>query len=346
MRVLILHDAIATGARPDESDVLQQAAHVESALQELGHTCSRLPLTLDLAAARAEIEGWNPDIVFNLVESIDRQGRLIHVAPALLDVLEIPYSGAPTAAMFCTSGKLVAKKLLAGSGLPTPLWRTLQDLQSGCPVPADKWILKSVWEHASVGLDEDSVIEADAPETLAEALGPRLSSLGGEGFAEQFIPGREFNLSLIASPNGPQVLPPAEILFEGYAPEKPHVVGYRAKWDDSSYEYSHTPRRFDFPKSDLPMLSNLRALSLECWRVFSVRGYARVDFRVDNSGQPWILEINVNPCLSPDAGFAAALDRAAISPVQAVDWVLQDALRSCGERATSGSALRFDERKR
>lgn len=328
MRVLILHDAVAAHARPDESDVLQQAAHIEGALRELGHSSSRLALTLDLEGARKSIEAANPDLVFNLVESVDRQGRLIHLAPALLDVLGIPYTGAPTDAVFSTSGKLITKRLLEAAALPTPAWRTLEQLDAGDAVPAGKWIIKSVWEHASVGLDEDSVIESDSATELAEALRKRLPALGGEGFAEQFIAGREFNLGLIASPDGPRSLAPAEIVFEGYEGDKPRVVGYRAKWDESSFEYSHTPRRFDFPRSDAALLAKLSALSLDCWRFFNVRGYARVDFRVDNSGRPWILETNVNPCLSPDAGFAAALDRSEIPPRQAIEWIVADALEA------------------
>lgn len=326
MRVLILHDAVAAHARPDESDVLQQASHIEASLRELGHESTRLALTLDLSAARRAIEAARPDLVFNLVESVDRQGRLIHLAPALLDVIGVPYTGAPTDAMFSSSGKLVTKRLLEAAALPTPAWRTLDQLEAGAAVPAGKWIIKSVWEHASVGLDEDSVIESDSASELAESLRKRLPTLGGEGFAEQFIVGREFNLGLIASPEGPRSLAPAEIVFEGYEGDKPRVVGYRAKWDESSYEYSHTPRRFDFPDSDTPLLARLSALSQDCWRLFNVRGYARVDFRVDNSGQPWILEINVNPCLSPDAGFAAALERSDISPRQAIEWIVADAL--------------------
>jgi D-alanine-D-alanine ligase len=74
------------------------------------------------------------------------------------------------------------------------------------------------------------------------------------------------------------------------------------------------------------LLCQLAYLARECWHGFGLRGYARVDFRVDQEGNPWILEINANPCLSPDAGFAAALERAGISFPQAVERLLDDAL--------------------
>ena len=131
--------------------------------------------------------------------------------------------------------------------------------------------------------------------------------LGRACYAEQYIDGREFNLSVLASPQGPQVLPPAEIDFSGFPPGKPRLVGYRAKWEEGSFEFQHTPRRFDFPAEDGPLLDRLRDLALGSWRVFGLRGYGRVDFRVDEAGHPWVLETNTNPCLSPDAGFYAAL---------------------------------------
>src|SRR5262249_33644477 len=129
----------------------------------------------------------------------------------------------------------------------------------------------------------------------------------------------------LAGRNGPDVLPPAEIDFSAFPANKPHLVGYRAKWDPASFEYHHTPRRFDFPDSDSPLLERLAELARASWHLFELRGYARVDFRVDRDGWPWVLEINSNPCLSPDAGFAAALERARIPFAHAVQRILNDA---------------------
>ncbi len=84
----------------------------------------------------------------------------------------------------------------------------------------------------------------------------------------------------------------------------------------------NTPRRFDFPPHDSPLLKRIGELAAACWDLFRVRGYTRVDFRVDPDGRPWILEVNANPCLSPDAGFAAALERAGISYDEAVARIL------------------------
>jgi D-alanine-D-alanine ligase len=331
MQVAVLHNAVSGADAPDEQDVLVQAAAVRTALERLGHRSWPLPCTLDLATVRARLLEQRPDLVFNLVESLDGTGRLIHLVPALLDHLRVRFTGAPTEAILATSHKLMAKERLRALGLPTPAW--IGPFPPGLPAlpgPAaddasSKWIVKSLWEHASIGIDEASLqLFADA-QAARSALERRVHDLGGACFAERFVDGREFNLSVLAGPQGPEVLPPAEIRFEGYADGVPRVVGYRAKWDADSYEFHHTPRRFDFPAEDAALLAQLRALALECWAGFGLGGYARVDFRVDAQHRPWILEVNANPCLSPDAGFAAALAQARIEFPQAIERIVADA---------------------
>jgi len=150
--------------------------------------------------------------------------------------------------------------------------------------------------------------------------------MGGDCFSEAFISGREFNLSMLGDSDTPQVLPPAEMIFQGYEPEKPRILGYAAKWNTESREYHQTLRRFDFGREDGQLLHTLSHLALTCCEAFGLAGHARVAFRVDESGCPWILEINTNPCLSPDAGFVAALRRAGLSFPEALERTLGDAL--------------------
>ncbi len=217
-----------------------------------------------------------------------------------------------------------ATQSVATGGFPCGAWEPEQSLAVS-PEPAD-WILKGVWDQGSRGLGDDAVLRDVAAAEVQSRLAERAARLGRPCFAERFIEGREFNLALLAGPNGPQSLPPAEIDFSAFPPEKPRIVGYRAKWEDDSFESRNTPRRFDFPPSDAPLLQRLGELARQCWTVFRLRGWARVDFRVDAAGEPWILEINGNPCLSPDAGFAAAMQRASIPYDQGIRRILEDAL--------------------
>ncbi|MBN2233403.1 MAG: ATP-grasp domain-containing protein [Deltaproteobacteria bacterium] len=326
MRIAIVHDRIAAAAAPDVADVLVQAAAIDQALVRLGHTTVCLGCDLDLTKIRRRLEAAGAEMVVNLMESIEGHGRLIHLVPFLLDVLGLPYTGVGAEAMLLTSNKLLAKEWLAAAGIPTPPWVTADQVRLTDPLPTT-WIIKSVWEHASIGLGEHSLVGSTDPAIVQEMLPARAGALGGVCFAEGFVAGREFNLSLLAGAAGPQVLPPAEIIFEGFSEVQPKIVDYRAKWEEDSYAYQHTPRCFDFAADDQPLLQSLTDLARRCWECFGLAGYARVDFRVDAEGHPWVLEVNANPCLSPDAGFAAALERAGIAFDEAVGRLVADAER-------------------
>ena len=325
MKIVILYDRIAKeGSHPDQSDALVQAEAVDRALKDLGHESVEMTFSMDVKGFLKEIKEAYPQLVFNLVESVEGHGRLIHFPASVLDLLSIPYTGAPADALYMTSSKVVAKKILSGAGIPTPSYYSPGDLKAKSIPIGGPYIVKSVWEHASVGLEESSVLAVKSSGQLLAEMEKRRDQLGGDCFAEQFIDGREFNLSLLASPEGPEALPPAEMKFIDYPPEKWKVVGYKAKWDDSSFESLHTQRSFEFPRSERPLLQNLMDMAKRCWHVFGLRGYARVDFRVDERNQPWVLEINANPCLSPDAGFVAAASQAGLSYRQVVERILQD----------------------
>jgi D-alanine-D-alanine ligase len=304
MKIAVIHGEVAAGAGRDEQDVLTQVDCVSRGLAALGHEPVSVPVSLNLAAAAQTFANLRPAMVFNLVETLAGKGSLIHLIPALLDALKIPYTGAGTEAMFLTSNKLLTKRWLSAAGLPTPAWFTTAETHEELHIKG-AWLVKSVWEHASVGLDEDSVLfGADRIRLIAEMVARR-EALGGACLAEAYIDGRELNLSLLEGADEPEFFPPAEIRFDAYPPGKVRVVGYRSKWEEETFEFANTPRTFEFSAQDAPLLARLKEMALQCWKLF--------DFRVDREDQPWILEVNANPCLSPDAGFCAAALRAGLT---------------------------------
>ena len=334
--IAVVHNAVKDSSLPDEEDVLTQVGAVSEALMALGYKPAPLPCDLDLENLKSRLIALEPIATFNLVESLDGHGRLIHVVPTLLDALCIPYTGCPAEAVFATSHKVMAKERMKAAGLPTPDWIN--------PVPQDMpwlgstgleesherlWIIKSLWEHASLGLEKENLVHGTAKK-IHRLLFDCKPEMGGTCFAEAFIEGREFNLSLLEMQDRVRVLPPAEILFHGFDAATPRIVGYRAKWMPDSAEYRNTPRCFDFSNTDKALLSILETFALRCWQSFGLKGYARVDFRVDDQGSPFILEINTNPCISPDAGFAAALGRAGISYIHAIEQILNQRSRPLG----------------
>ena len=151
----------------------------------------------------------------------------------------------------------------------------------------------------------------------------RARRFGGEWFAEAFIDGREFNIGLIENRGRLEVLPIAEILFVDYPADRPRIVDYDAKWQDGSFGFDHTPRRFDHAGGDAPFLARLAGLAEAAFRCFGLCGYGRVDVRVDDAGQPWILEVNANPCLAADAGFMAAAVRTGLTIDDVVGRIIE-----------------------
>ena len=129
-------------------------------------------------------------------------------------------------------------------------------------------------------------------------------------FIEDFIDGREYNMSVLAGKDGPEVLPPAEIVFRDYDDSRPKIVDFKAKWEMDTFEFENTVR--EFPGSSLApeFISRLKETARACWHLFGLKGYARVDVRADSNGNIFVIEINANPCISPDGGFVAATRQA------------------------------------
>ena len=324
-KVVILHSDVAPDAGDDELDCIRQAETIAEALQTLGYKPELMPFVLDLGQNISALRRANPCVVFNLVETIGGRGSLIHVAPALLDFLQIPYTGCRTDAMFLTSNKPLAKKILNDAGVPTPAWITEEGMLTG-QISSDIFLVKASWEDASVGLDEGSIITSQDRSVIQSAVADRRKKLGGACFAEAYIDGREFNIALLAKECGVSLLPPAEMLFLNYPPEKLRILDYKAKWVENSFEYDNTRRTLNISPKDNLLIGKLNEIALGCWHIFGLRGYARIDFRIDKNGHPWVLEINANPCLSLEAGFAFAVERAGLKYADAIECIVKDAL--------------------
>lgn len=313
MHVCLLHQLVPDDASADEQDVLAQAAAISGALAELGHTIDVLACTLDLARVAGDLRSQRPDLVFNLVESLAGTDSLQCLVALVVESLGLPMTGSSGAAILNSGRKGFAKALLRSAGLPTPGWHGLKTLAANRPeFIAGRYILKSVLEHASLGMTDADVVTVSSADDLRDQLRAKETSFGRPVFAEAYVDGREFNLSLLEGAGGIEILPPAEIRFVDFPAGKPKIVGSAAKWDVASFEYAATVRSFELEAADGPLVQRLSELAVACWQAMDLHGYARVDFRVDEQGFPWILEANANPCLSPDAGFAAAAGQAGI----------------------------------
>lgn len=312
----VLHGA--TGTSPDEIDTLRTAEAIRDALQRLGHASDLVALDAGEAALDA-LTARRPALVFNLVEAVAGQAAPAAAIPAALGQRGLRFTGCGAEASRACESKIAQKQSMARAGLPTPRW---------CPTGerlsmAARVIVKSRTEHASLGIDRASVVPGSR---ASEAVWERTRRHGNAFFAELYVEGREFALSLLEEAGALRVLPPAEIEFPGFGRHRPRIVDYEAKWVPRSFAFENTPRRFDFPPGDAELLAELERLARACWSLFGLSGYARVDFRVDSAGRPWILEVNTNPCLARDAGFVASAARAGLDFDELIGRILAAAL--------------------
>ena len=298
-------------------DVLVQVESVEKGLEASGYGWVRIPFTKELLEFTRSVKEENVDIAFNLCESVDEEPQLVWHPAAVLELLGIPFSGSPSAALLLTTDKLLTKRLLKASGIRTPDYLVYNGSKDFSPaVLRFPVILKPRFEDASIGIDQDSIFENETD--LCAAL-PGFFARYGALLVEEFIAGREFNISLLGYPVA-RVLPIAEIDFSAFPENLYPIVGYRAKWERDSFEYHNTPRSFP---QDLPQLtrSRMQGIALDCFRLFELRDYGRIDLRLDDRGKIYVLEVNANPCLSPDAGLAASACQDGLTHSQLVTMI-------------------------
>jgi D-alanine-D-alanine ligase len=196
-------------------------------------------------------------------------------------------------------------------------------------------IVKPALQDASVGLDQGSVVTNQ--EQLQQRVGCLLERFGPPVLVEEFIAGRELNVSLVEIPEL-TVLPISEILFVGDEPGYWPIVTYDAKWRPESRDYIATPPRYP-AKVSSRLAKRLGEIAKEAFRLTGCRDYARIDFRVRLPGRPYILEVNPNPDFSPDAGMSGGLQSAGMTHAQFTVRLVKNAL----ERAARTSELNLDQ---
>jgi D-alanine-D-alanine ligase len=318
VKILVLHSDIGADPPPEEEDTLLAAEAVAAALETCGHAVCKAAFREESLAALLAVTA--PDMVFNLVEGVEGKGILASIAPRLLAELGTPFTGAGAKAMDVTCDKILTKRLLREAGLSTPDWSAPPDWAG---LDGRTYIVKAALEDGSIGLDDGCVVRGPDVKTRAAASAIRF---GGRWFAEDYVEGREFNLALLGNRESLRIFPMAEMTFADWPKGKPRIVGYGAKWDEASDGWRQTVRRFGVEQNEPALAAKLKADCEAVWDLFALTGFVRVDFRVTEAGEPMILEINVNPCITPDAGFAAAAEEAGMAYDRLIEEIVKVAL--------------------
>ena len=294
MKVALMFDGIsALGAAADQN-IVETVETVERILRDDGHEVVRFPVTMDGRWIERMRRG-RFDLAFNLCEGIDGVAAYEPPVISVLELLGLAYTGSSSWTTSVCLRKHLVNGLLAAGGLPVPRWGLVR---RGEPLPTIGFpaICKPAAEDASIGIEQRSVVRS------VKALAERVDVMHerwDELIVQRYIEGREVNVGIVGS----TVLPVAEIRFDALPKGMWRIVSYRSKWEVGSEEdlgaLPQCPAELEEP-----LQAEVERIALAAWRAVGGEGYGRVDLRIDRAGRPWILEVNANPDLAPDAGLA------------------------------------------
>ena len=315
MRIVILYDPGADDWTADDiAGVMVAVDDIAAIFGAMGHQTQRVPVRHDLrwfnACRRA-------DLVFNLCEGVHGVAQWEDHVVAMLEFAGIPYTGCGLWTLAACRRKAVCNTLLARAGVPVPAWTIAHGkIPDDFPRPA---IVKPAAEDASAGLDRSSVV------TDRKTLRARVAAMTeqfDEVLVQQYVPGREFNVGFV----GDRPLPVAEIDFTGMPEGSWPILTYAAKWHAGSAEDVGS-RPVCPAQISQRLAERLTRVAEVAWRTMQGKGYGRVDFRVDDTGRPWVLEVNPNPDLTDEAGLSRMAKAAGWDYPELVRRIAEAALR-------------------
>lgn len=286
--------ALSTPYKATDEDTKDSAEEVAAALATKGATLSLIPITEDTIGRIAVIHA---DLIFNLIEWDGLDTPLTRSAFDALEKTGIPYTGSSKEAIIVCNDKAKMKAKLDASSLPTPRWQLFEIGDE--PVRPDfifPVIVKLAREHCSIGLTKDAVVLK--PEELPNVIKERITTFHQPVYAEEFISGRELQVTILEREKGLMVLPPAEIVFDTQGAGA--FLTYKGRWEESHADYkeSHVTKAALTPS----LMQNLYRVSHKAHTAFGFRDYSRLDIRFRGE-EIFILEANANPGLGDDDDY-------------------------------------------
>ncbi len=339
-RIVVLYNTdydaeqAATAGNPDATSVRESAKAIAGALIESGYTVELAGVHgTEVYDVLTRLAAQKPDLLFNLCESMDGKPENEPTFAGLLDLFRIPYTGADLLALASCLYKQRTKDILIAHQVPTPPYLHLATAADVADPALDAldypYFVKLAHEDASIGITEANVchdaaaLRARSRELMTEHHQPVI--------AERYVEGREINVTLFGSGDTVEILPLHEIDFAAMPSDRPKIVSYAAKWDENHVDYAGTkavPLRGASPE----LIAEIERVARAAWDAVELRDYGRVDLRVDDAGIPWVIDVNPNPDISPDAGVARAASAAGMNYPQMVSRIAELALQRTRSR--------------
>ncbi|MGH8104455.1 MAG: D-alanine--D-alanine ligase family protein [bacterium] len=314
--IAILYNLVKDWTRPDINSVITGVNGVKAALERLGHRPFLLPVHDGLPNLVETLDLQKPDLVFNLCEGFEERSEGEYCIAAVLDLIQIPYTGSPPITLALGLDKSRSKEIFLASGIPTPPYAVYRQFSTKPPPLEFPMILKLAREDASLGITKDNVVTDDRG--FVERMRALFKEHRSPVLIEEFIDGREFIVAILD--DEPIVLEEIEFKVE------PKLLCYKAKWATGSPEDLGTISVFS-PRVTRKERRQIFDLSMKVWQTLEIRDYGRVDFRMNHKGELFVLEANPNPDITPGSGYNKSLDAAGIQYDEFIAHLVDTALR-------------------
>jgi D-alanine-D-alanine ligase len=335
LKILALFDAIApTTIDQDLSAELKTEdwkteANVLAALAELGHTVEHLAIFDDLNLLRQKLDAFQPDIIFNLADQFRNNRAFDQNIVSFLEMHGMAFTGCGSTGLTLCKHKAISKKILGYHRIHVPEFtvitrgkRIARPARLKFPI-----LVKPLKEEASYGISQASFVETD--EQFKERVQFIHTSHDCDVIAEEYIAGRELYVSVIGN-HKLEVYPIRELVFKEVPPDEPKIATYRAKWDEEYRKKWGLQNQFA-EALDPALEKDIRQTAKRIYRLLTIDGYARVDFRVTPDNKIYFIEANPNPHLAADEDFAQSALQAGISYPKLIDRIIRIGLKTVRE---------------
>ncbi len=277
--------------------------HIEEALVGLKHKVTVLGIHDDIHKLIAGLQSPKPAVVFNLMEMFGKNWQGDVGVAGLLQLLEYPFTGGGPGEFYLRQDKGLAKRVLAADQILTPdfaVFNKNADFEARGNLNMPMFV-KPLRADSSHGIDADSLVHNTTD--LMKRVTMIHEKIGDAALAEEYIEGREFYVGVVGNME-PTALPPIEMDFSGLKEGKPHIMDHKAKWVKKSEAFKGTkPVVAEIPDE---LRARLQKISLDACRALRARDYSRVDFRVRDTGEIYVLEVNSSCDLDKNGEFAMA----------------------------------------
>ncbi len=313
LKIAVTYNEIFAKDLPDIKEV-KDTAEIIGKVLENDYQVEIIPCGKDIFTFIKSLKKLLPNAVFNLCEAFQDKSIGEMFVASIYELLDVPYTGSPPLTIGICLNKILTKKLLVSHHLPTPPWFLKDEIEK---IDDDMFplIIKPISEDGSLGIFRENVIFEK--KELKEKIGRIFEKTGVPIFLEKYIDGREFNVSFL----GKEPICIGEIEFKIY----PRILTYDGKWKDNSEDDLGAVPKYPAELNEEER-EKILIIAKKAFEIFDLRDYARIDMRMDEKGNIYIIDINPNPDLSIDAGFAKALKAKGIDYSDGMKRIIQFAL--------------------